>query len=111
MTTNRKPSSHATCAHEKTKAARAACRAGKNPPAASRADDPNPRARLREKAARSSEKFGDVREEVADLGKTMSASAKLYMSGHCATSNHDRCIGIYALTPCTCTCHSPNNPQ
>lgn len=101
--------SHASCTHEKTKAARAACRAGKNPPAAARADDPSPRARLREQAAKASAKIGEPKAhegDAPDLGRKMSAGAKIYMSGHCATGNHDRCIGIYALTPCTCHCHS-----
>lgn len=93
-------SSHASCTHEKTKAARAACRAGKLGEASQPSDAPAGGAakKLRAKADHAAIKFGTAKAE----GEP-SRNAKLYMSGHCATGNHDRCKGMYALTPCTCT--------
>ena len=32
--------------------------------------------------------------------------AVAYVSGHCGTGNHDRCLGVYAGTPCTCEHHT-----
>jgi hypothetical protein len=100
---------HSNCTHEKTKAARAACRAGKpqsdGTPATSAAD------RLAAKAAASSSKIGkpkahsgDFPEPSAEVGK--GHYAHIYVSGHCNIGNHHICTGQYTLTPCTCDCHT-----
>lgn len=93
-------SSHANCTHEKTKAARAACRAGKEPrgdmPQATPATD-----RLREKAASASEKLSQPKAE----GATSTTPAQA-VSGFCANGTHDRCPGGGKQWHCSCDCHS-----
>lgn len=93
-------SSHADCTHEKTKAARAACRAGKNPPAAARADDPSRTTKLREKAAKASEKLGQPKAE-GDA-----AYRPAVMSAFCGGNNHDSCPGGGTQWTCQCDCHT-----
>lgn len=91
-------SAHADCTHEKTKAARAACRAGKAP---ATPDLRNTRERLIAKAAKADAKLGEPRDEGAERS---SIDSKLYISGHCATGNHERCAGVYAGVNCSCIC-------
>ena len=98
--------SHANCTHEKSKAARAACRAGKAPissPTEAKATRDDAATRLREKATKATK--GRLSEARCHTGDQPSRASKAYMSGHCSIDNHDACRGIYALTPCTCTCH------
>lgn len=91
-------SSHANCTHEKTKAARAACRAGKEP----RGDMPQATAtKLREKAASASEKLGKPKPE-----GTTSVTASAAISGFCSNGTHDRCPGGGKQWHCSCDCHS-----
>lgn len=91
---------HANCTHEKTKAARAACRAGKEP----RGDMPRASAsKLREKAASASLKFGDAKDEGATSSKPATA-----ISGFCGNANHDRCPGGGKQWHCDCDCHTTN---
>lgn len=33
-------------------------------------------------------------------------TATLYVSGWCGSTRHDRCLGAYAGTGCTCECHA-----
>lgn len=88
-------SSHANCTHEKTKAARAACRAGKAQP--KRLIDPDTLTHMQRLDPVTGEPIGPKI-------KLRERAGKDYISGHCATGNHDRCAGVYAGTSCSCTC-------
>lgn len=94
-------SSHANCTHPKTKAARAACRAGR--PAtegkpAKRLIDPDTLTHMQRVDPVSGEPIGP------EIPLARPAVKHPYVSGHCSTGNHDRCAGVYAGVSCSCTC-------
>lgn len=33
-----------------------------------------------------------------------------YVSGHCGSGSHGRCVGAYTGVTCACTCHTPADP-
>lgn len=43
--------------------------------------------------------------------KNNGAIPKLYQSGHCGAGGHGRCLGAYAGTDCSCTCHTSPPPE
>lgn len=91
-------SSHADCTHEKTKAARAACRSGRPAGEARRLIDPSKLRYMQRVDPITDEPIGPP------IPLTREAVKHPYMSGHCATGHHDRCAGVYAGTACTCEC-------
>lgn len=98
-------SSHADCTHPSTKAARAACRAGRPMPPAGEAPtkarrliDPDKLTHMQRVDPITGEPIGP------EIPLSRPAAKHPYMSGHCANGFHDRCAGVYAGTACTCDC-------
>lgn len=104
--------SHADCTHEKTKAARAACRAGREPrgdmPKASprRLIDPDDYPIMRRVDPQTGEPIGppiDTRKKASDDA----AYRPAVMSAFCGTTGrHDACPGGGTQWTCQCECHA-----
>ncbi len=90
---------HTNCTHEKTKAARAACRKAGGATTTTTNDDA--RAKLRHKAAKASEKLSKAHAE----GDTP-ANAASAVSGFCGNGTHDRCPAGGRQWSCSCECHT-----
>lgn len=87
MTTTRTTTSHANCTHEKTKAARSACR---------KAGTDRPPVEPKAKTAAERPEY----EPSADATKGEA------LSGFCGTNNHTACPGAGKQWSCTCDCHA-----
>lgn len=94
-------SSHANCTHEKTKAARSACRAGK--PAADGTPARPAAERLADKAAPAA---GKVKAKAFSGDDTRRYDRKGNVSGTCGMEDHERCRVGGRQWFCTCECHT-----
>lgn len=82
--------SHANCTHEKTKAARAACRKA----GGATITEAAPKAKAPERST-----HYEPGEDFVRKGN---------ISGTCGIGHHDRCMGGGKQWFCTCECHTPN---